>query len=152
MCPLGVRRLETLRSKAAAPQDGETFGVTQRNFCVVVVHGGGQIVVESVTAKHDADDIPHWVSAVRLFPVFDGFDAGKRAASLEARGLDMARAGGTLTVEDDRRGYGENRLITVGYLDGTMVVLVRTPRDEALRIISMRKVNDRERKLYTSRF
>ena len=64
----------------------------------------------------------------------------------------MARAGGTLTVEDDRRGYGENRLITVGYLDGTMVVLVRTPRDEALRIISMRKVNDRERKLYTSRF
>ena len=64
----------------------------------------------------------------------------------------MARAGGTLTVEDDRRGYGENRFITVGFLDGMMVVLVRTPRDEALRIISMRKANDRERKLYTSRF
>ena len=64
----------------------------------------------------------------------------------------MARAGGTLTVEDDRRGYGENRFITVGFLDGMMVVLVRTPRDEALRIISMRKANDRERKLHTSRF
>ena len=74
MCPWGVRRLETLRSKAAAPQDGETFGVTQRNSCVVVVQDGGQVVVESVTVKYDADDIPHRVSAVRLIPVFDGFD------------------------------------------------------------------------------
>ena len=40
------------------------------------------------------------------------FDATKRAATLESRGLDMARAGevfagATLTVEDDRRDYGE---------------------------------------------
>ena len=69
----------------------------------------------------------------------------------------MARAGGvfvddTLTVEDDRRDYGEDRFITVGFLDGTMVVLVWTPRDEAYRIISMRKANERERALYTPRF
>ncbi len=74
MCPWGVRRLETLRSKAAAPQDGETFGVTQRNSCVVMVHGGGQIVVKRVTAKHDAEDIPHWLSAVGPMAVLDGFD------------------------------------------------------------------------------
>ena len=46
----------------------------------------------------------------------------------------MARAGDvfvddTLTVEDDRRDYGEDRFITVGFLDGTMVVLVWTPRE-----------------------
>ena len=69
----------------------------------------------------------------------------------------MARAGDvfvddTLTVEDDRRDYGEDRFITVGFLDETMVVLVWTPRDEAYRIISMRKTNERERALYTPRF
>ena len=69
----------------------------------------------------------------------------------------MARAGDvfggdTLTVVDDRRNYGEIRFITIGFLDGGMVVLVWTPRDEARRIISMRKANDRERKLYSPRF
>ena len=85
------------------------------------------------------------------------FDAVKRAATLELRGLDMARAGEvfdgtTLTVEDDRRDYGEARFITIGFLDNTMVVLVWTLRNGSYRIISMRKANERERKLYTPRF
>ena len=85
------------------------------------------------------------------------FDAVKRAATLELRGLDMARAremfdGPTLTVEDDRRDYGEARFITIGFLDDAMVVLVWTPRNDGYRIISMRKANERERKLYTPRF
>ena len=85
------------------------------------------------------------------------FDEAKRAATLEARGLDMARAGevlagATLTVEDDRRDYGEDRFITIGFLDDVMVVLVWTPRDGAYRIISIRKANERERTLYTPRF
>ena len=85
------------------------------------------------------------------------FDAVKRATTLELRGLDMVRAGEvfdgpTLTVEDDRRNYGETRFITVGFLDGAMVVLVWTPRNDGYRIISMRKANERERKHYTPRF
>ena len=85
------------------------------------------------------------------------FDAGKRAATLKLRGLDMARAGevfagATLTVEDDRRDYGEDRFITIGFLDGAMVVLVWTRRNDGYRIISMRKANERERALYTPRF
>ena len=85
------------------------------------------------------------------------FDAAKRADTLSARDLDMARAGevfagATLTVEDDRRDYGEDRFITIGFLDGAMVVLVWTPRDGAQRIISMRKANERERALYGPRF
>ena len=84
------------------------------------------------------------------------FDEAKRAATLAARGLDMARAGEvlagmTLTVEDDRRDYGEDRFITVGLLDGAMVVLVWTSRGDAYRIISMRKANERERRLYGAR-
>ncbi len=61
-------------------------------------------------------------------------------------------AGSTLTVEDDRRDYGEHRFITVGFLDSEMVVVVWTLRGDARRIISMRKANERERELYYPRF
>ena len=85
------------------------------------------------------------------------FDSAKRAATLQSRGLDMARAGevlvgATLTAQDDRRDYGEDRFITIGFLDGAMVVLVWTLRYGAYRIISMRKANERERALYGPRF
>lgn len=73
------------------------------------------------------------------------------------RGLNMARAadvlaGATLPVEDDRQDYGEARFITIGFLDAATVVLVWTPHDDACRIISMRKANERERRLYGPRF
>ena len=61
-------------------------------------------------------------------------------------------AGATLTVEDDRQDYGEDRFITIGFLDERMVILVWTPRNGARRIISMRKANEREQALYTPRF
>lgn len=69
----------------------------------------------------------------------------------------MARAGEVyegahLTFEDKRRDYGEERIITIGFLDGRMVVLVWTPRKGAHRIISMRKANEREKTLYTPIF
>ena len=85
------------------------------------------------------------------------FDTAKRNATLETRGLDMARAdevfaSATLAVEDDRQGYGEDRFITIGFLDGRMVILVWTPRSGTHRIISMKKANEREEALYTPRF
>ncbi len=61
-------------------------------------------------------------------------------------------AGATLTVEDDRQDYGEVRYITIGFLDEAMAVLVWTRRDDAHRIISMRRANERERRLYGPRF
>ena len=68
----------------------------------------------------------------------------------------MARAGevfdgATLTVGDDRLDYGEDRFITIGFLDDAMVVLVWTPRDDAQRVISIRKADERERRLYAPR-
>ena len=85
------------------------------------------------------------------------FDEAKRADTIRARGLDMARAadmfsGATLTVDDDRQDYGEARFITIGFLGDAMVVLVWTPRGNARRVISMRKANERERRLYGPRF
>ena len=68
----------------------------------------------------------------------------------------MARAGEvfegpTLTLLDDRRDYGEERFITIGYLERRMVVIVWTERDRACRIISMRKGNEREQAHYGAR-
>ena len=84
------------------------------------------------------------------------FDRAKREATFIHRGLDMVRAGevfagNTITVEDDRMEYGEKRFITVGLLEERMIVLVWTPRGEARRIISMRKANAREQKIYQGR-
>ena len=65
---------------------------------------------------------------------------------------DEVFASSTLTVEDDRQNYGEDRFITIGFLDGRMLILVWTPRSGTRRIISMRKANEREQALYTPRF
>jgi uncharacterized protein len=44
--------------------------------------------------------------------------------------------------------YGEERLITLGLLAGRLVVIAHAPRDDGTRIISMRKGNRREQKIY----
>ena len=85
------------------------------------------------------------------------FDPVKRDATLQIRGLDMAHApdvfaGATLTVEDNRKDYGEPRYITIGFLANRMVVLAWTQRGKARRIISMRKANEREQAVYGPRF
>lgn len=84
------------------------------------------------------------------------YDAAKRDATFEARGLDMARAGEVfagphVTFPDIRFEYGEARFVTFGLLDGRMTVLAWTPRETARRIISMRKANDREERRYRQR-
>lgn len=60
-------------------------------------------------------------------------------------------AGPCVTFEDDRFAYGEERLITLGLLAGRLVVIAHSLRDEATRIISMRKGNRREKKIYQER-
>ena len=84
------------------------------------------------------------------------FDPKKRALTLEMRGLDMADAykvfeRDNVTFEDRRGDYDETRMITFGYLERRMVVVVWTLRGEFRRIISMRKANDREQALYRER-
>jgi uncharacterized DUF497 family protein len=81
------------------------------------------------------------------------YDAAKRARTLLERGLDFARAeevfaGRHRTVDDDRKNYGERRFVTIGRLDGRMVVLVWTEREGDRRIISLRHANERERAAY----
>ena len=78
------------------------------------------------------------------------FDPAKRASTLRDRSLDFADAaevfaGNALNMPDERRDYGEPRIITVGLLRGRMVIVVWTPRGNARHVFSMRKANDREK-------
>ncbi len=84
------------------------------------------------------------------------FHADKRAKTLEERGLDFADtpkvfAGPKLTIEDDRRDYGEIRRQTIGYLNGEMVMVVWTPRADVTHVMSMRKCNEREQAKFEGR-
>jgi uncharacterized DUF497 family protein len=84
------------------------------------------------------------------------FDPENRMKALVERGVDFARAGEVfagrhLTIEDDRRDYGEVRFVTIGMLDQRMVVMIWTHREPAIRVISMRKANDREYTIYKGR-
>ena len=77
------------------------------------------------------------------------FDPAKRAKTLAEWGLDFADAalvfeGDTLEVEDDRRDYGEVRIICFGLLAGRMVAVGNTPRGADRHVFSMRKANERE--------
>ncbi|HYE36769.1 BrnT family toxin [Methylocaldum sp.] len=85
------------------------------------------------------------------------FDPAKRNKTLHDRGIDFADAvevfaGTTLDFEDERKDYGEARIITVGHLRGRMMVVVWTSRGNARHIISMRKANEREKARFGQRF
>ena len=77
------------------------------------------------------------------------FDPAKRDKTFAERGLDFADAaivfeGDTLEVEDNRRDYGEIRIICFGLLAGRMVAVGYAPRGADRHVFSMRKCNERE--------
>ena len=85
------------------------------------------------------------------------FDPAKREWTLADRKLDFVDAarvfaGPTFDAPDERRDYGEPRIVTAGLLDGRMIIVVWTPRGEARHVISMRKANEREQARYGKRF
>ena len=86
------------------------------------------------------------------------WDARKSTQNLRARGFDLEFAtqifdDPTLERVDDRRDYGERRVVALGMAQGIMLTVVYTDRVEAggeinRRIISARKSSRREREAY----
>ena len=77
----------------------------------------------------------------------------KRDRTLAERRLgfkDAARvfAAPTVSFVDDRRDYGEVRWISVGHLDGRLMLIVWTQRGDRRHIISMREANEREQEKF----
>ena len=83
------------------------------------------------------------------------WDDTKRKSNIKKHGIDFINApmtfdGYTLTIEDDRYDYGEERFITFGILEGRVVVVVHTENDDSIRIISIRRATKYEEKAYFS--
>ncbi|QBF32124.1 BrnT family toxin [Thalassococcus sp. S3] len=81
------------------------------------------------------------------------WDDAKRQETLDQRGIDFADVADlewdtALTAEDTRADYGEPRFVTIGLIHGRLHVMAWTPRDNALRVISLRKANTREQRRY----
>ncbi len=53
-----------------------------------------------------------------------------------------------MTFEDRRFDYGEQRFITLGLLNGEVVVVVTAETDEEIRVISMRRAEQNEQEIY----
>jgi uncharacterized DUF497 family protein len=81
------------------------------------------------------------------------WDETKRQANLSKRGLDFADAekvfaGPLVLVEDNRRDYGEQRMIGIGLLDFLVLLIIHVESDHEIRIISMRKATSDETDLF----
>ncbi|NEP12942.1 MAG: BrnT family toxin [Symploca sp. SIO2C1] len=81
------------------------------------------------------------------------WDEAKRLVNLRKHGIDFIDVstvfdGDTLTVEDNRYNYGEQRFVTFGLLQGRVVAVVHTEREDCIRIISTRKATKYEQRVY----
>ena len=85
------------------------------------------------------------------------WDEAKRKSNIKKHGFDFVDAekvfdGATFTINDDRFDYGKNRYITLGMLEGVVVVITHLEEDELIRIISIRKATKNEQKIYFKGF
>ena len=85
------------------------------------------------------------------------FDPAKRERTLQERQIDFLDAarvfeGLTIDFPDLRKEYGEARTISIGYLDGRMVMIGWTQPGASRPVFTMRKCNAREQAKYRPRF
>lgn len=81
------------------------------------------------------------------------FDDNKNQLNICERGLSFQSAAEfdfetALIIEDDRRDYGETRYRALGLISGRLHALVFTETVDGIRVISLRKANQREVKRY----
>jgi uncharacterized protein len=81
------------------------------------------------------------------------YDPAKRRSNKRKHGIDLADCDAVfdapmLTREDASQGYGEQRLISLGWLKGRVVVLVWTDRYDGHRSISCREAKPYEQEAY----
>jgi uncharacterized DUF497 family protein len=85
------------------------------------------------------------------------FDPAKDASNQEKHGLSLALASAldwdeALVWVDDRYEYGELRMIALAPDTGILYYVAFVDRDDARRIISLRKANRREVKHYVQSY
>ena len=85
------------------------------------------------------------------------WDEAKRLSNLRKHGIDFVDipvvfTGDTLTVEDNRFSYGEQRFITFGLLQGRAIAVIHTECEDCTRVISARKATKYEQQIYFKQF
>jgi uncharacterized DUF497 family protein len=85
------------------------------------------------------------------------YDENKRQLNIAAHGFDFVGCeaifeGFTITREDRRTDYGEIRLQTLGLWYDVVVFVVHTPRGDADHVISIRKAQKHEAKIFWNHF
>lgn len=83
------------------------------------------------------------------------WDDDKRKANRIKHGVDFSGIeafdwANATHAHDDRRDYGETRFVSVGYIGARLHLVTWTQRGDRIRIINLRKANDREQKAYHS--
>ncbi|MFM6062888.1 MAG: BrnT family toxin [Microcystis panniformis] len=81
------------------------------------------------------------------------WDDQKNNINIEKHGIDFDFAkeifsGVWISKPDNRRDYGEERLIALGLLGEFVLVAVYTLREQKIRLISTRRANAEERRIY----
>ena len=81
------------------------------------------------------------------------WDEDKRLKNIAKHGIDFVGAEvildhPMLTREDDREYYGEQRLQSLALLAGRVVFVVWTERESCAHLISIRKAEKHEQKIY----
>jgi uncharacterized protein len=81
------------------------------------------------------------------------YDPAKRRSNKRKHKIDLADCEAAfdvpmLTREDASQEYGEQRLISLGWLQGRVVVLIWTDREDGPRLISCREANPHEQEAY----
>ena len=83
------------------------------------------------------------------------FDEAKDRANQSKHGVSLSEAAklewdDALIWHDTRRDYGEARMIALGAIGERVYCVVYVDREDVRRIISLRKANNKEKKLYAS--
>jgi uncharacterized DUF497 family protein len=81
------------------------------------------------------------------------FDETKRLLNIRRRRIDFAACealfdGPTMSLEDRHDAYGEQRINALGFHAGEVVHVTYTERGEDLRVISVRKAEKHEIRLF----
>lgn len=81
------------------------------------------------------------------------FDPAKNARNIAEREISFERAEDfewetSVIVRDSRRDYKETRFRAMGMIGERLHAMVFTPRVDGIRVISLRKANRREERMY----
>jgi len=84
------------------------------------------------------------------------WDKKKKKKNIEKHSIDFSELTRVfdkpmLTRIDNREAYGETRWISLGDLDGKIVILVYTEEGDTIRLISARRATKNEKRIYSEK-